>query len=74
MNKISLLRANIFVALALQGGMAQKLQPKSALYPRNTLVLGKICKSLRHDCDLDRLPSDIEVRRQIVTLQECSPY
>ncbi|KAG5949751.1 hypothetical protein E4U60_000036 [Claviceps pazoutovae] len=61
MNGMSLFRLNILVALTLHGVMAQSSQPRSLLYRRNTtLVLGKICKSMRRDCDLDDLPSDIE--------------
>ncbi|KAG6039300.1 hypothetical protein E4U41_002997 [Claviceps citrina] len=66
MNGISV---KLLVALTVHGVMAQDFQLASALYPRNTLVLGKICKSLRNDCDMDRLSSDIEY---IDSLGECA--
>ncbi|KAG6068274.1 hypothetical protein E4U32_001350 [Claviceps aff. humidiphila group G2b] len=75
MNGISLFRLNILVALTLHGVMAQGSQPRSLLYRRNTtLVLGKICKSMRRDCDLDDLPSDIESNstQYIDGLGECA--
>ncbi|GAB0137197.1 hypothetical protein EsDP_00005474 [Epichloe bromicola] len=59
MNGISLLPVKLLIALALHG-VAADLKTGSVLSTRNTLVLGKICKSLRHDCGLDRLPSDVE--------------
>lgn len=69
--KLTSLTITVYAMAAAKGVLTMQWKRGSILLRRDAPLLGDVCRSLRHECNLEQLASDAEVRMlQIKSLSQ----